>query len=84
MLDFVNPKIYAKGGIRSISGNPKPKTKSWKDIILDSIIIAGITFFSVWSGHINLEQLLTTLKATGLAFFLQVAYEKGIKKYNQR
>ena len=83
MLDFVNPKTNMVKYGKSLSEN-KDNTKSWKDIVLDSIIVAGITFFSTWTGNIDIAQLLMTLKATGLAFFLQVAYEKGIKRYNQR
>jgi len=83
MLDFIHPKTnMAKYG-KSLTGNNN-NSKSWTDIIIDSAIVAGITFFSTWSGNIDIAQLLITAKATGLTFFLQVAYEKGIKRYNQR
>jgi len=59
----------------------KKRSKSYLDMIIDSLIIAGITFFSTWNGQIvDLQSLFIVLKATGLSFFIQLAYEKGIKK----
>ena len=58
----------------------KKHSKSYLDMIIDSIIIAGITFFSTWTGTLDLNSLLIVLKATGLSFFIQLAYEKGLKK----
>ncbi len=59
----------------------KVKGKLLKDMVYDSLIIAGITTFSIWSGELGIKELMTVLKATGLAFFVQLAYEKGIKKF---
>jgi hypothetical protein len=50
-------------------------------MILDSIIVAGVTAFSIWNGTtLSLEQMLIILKAVGISFFIQLAYERGIKK----
>jgi len=56
-------------------------SKSYLDMIIDSLIIAGITFFSTWSGKpFTYETVFMLIKATGLSFFIQLAYEKGIKR----
>jgi len=55
-------------------------SKSYCDMIIDSLIIASITFFSTWTGTIDINSLLIVLKATGLSFFVQLSYEKCIKK----
>ncbi len=57
--------------------------KSIREMLADSLIVAGITFFSVWTGTLSLNEILITIKATGLAFFTQLAFEKGIKIYNR-
>lgn len=67
-LDLVKKKLTQK------------HSKSYLDMIIDSLIIAGITFFSTWTGTLDLNSLLIVLKATGLSFFFQLAYEKGLKK----
>ena len=57
-------------------------TKTYMDMLIDSGIIAAITFFSTWNGTIDLNQILMVIKATGISFFLQLAYEKGVKKHD--
>jgi len=61
-----------------------PNSKSYLDMIIDSLIIAGITFFSSWNGTIDLNSILIVLKATGLSFFVQLSYEKGVKKLTKK
>lgn len=61
----------------------KKNEKSYLEMLINSAIIAGITFFSVWNGTINLDQLLIVLKATGISFCVQLAYEKKIKKVSK-
>ena len=56
------------------------KVKSFKDMLIDSGTIAAIALFSVWSGVPTWEQLGIVLKATGISFFVQLAYERGIKR----
>ena len=59
----------------------EPKRKSLKEIAVDSLIIGAIAFFSTWTGSLDISNLLVSLKAFGLSFFLQFAYERGVKKY---
>jgi hypothetical protein len=76
MLDLITNKT----GTANSTGKTKNK-KTLQDMLFDSLIISGITFFSVWNGTtLSLEQMLIVLKATGISFFIQLAYERGIKK----
>lgn len=78
MLNIITSK-EPSGGYRRKDGkytNEKPMT----DIMLDSLIIAGLTAFAVWNGKLDINACLAVLKATGSAFFIQLAYEKGVKK----
>ncbi|MEM5867233.1 MAG: hypothetical protein QXG39_04870 [Candidatus Aenigmatarchaeota archaeon] len=75
MLNLVTEKM-----VSGFEEKRKKKEKSLKDMLIDSLIVAMITAFSVWTGEPTLEQLLTILKSTGLAFFIQLAYYRGIKK----
>ena len=64
--------------------NPK-NHKSIAEIIFDSMIIAGFASLSVIGNNLpTAEKAFIALKAGGLAFFAQVAYEKGIKKLTQK
>jgi hypothetical protein len=76
MLDLITNKT----GETNSTGKVKYK-KTLQDMILDSIIVAGVTAFSIWNGTtLSLEQMLIILKAVGISFFIQLAYERGIKK----
>jgi len=54
--------------------------KPIKDMILDSLIVGGIVFFSTWNGTLDINNLLNALKGFGIAFLTQLAYYRGVKK----
>lgn len=75
MLNLVTEKI-----VSGFEEKRKKKEKSLKDMLIDSLIVAMITAFSIWTGEPTITQFFSVLKATGLAFFVQLAYYRGIKK----
>lgn len=60
--------------------NEPAKEKTVKDMLIDSAILGGIVFFSTWTGKLDLENIMISLKATGLTFITQLAYYRGLKK----
>ena len=54
--------------------------KKLRDMVIDSAIIGGIAAFSVWNGTGGSLDLLASLKAFGISFFIQFAYYRGVKK----
>jgi hypothetical protein len=57
------------------------KDKPISHMIIDSMIIAGITAFSIWNGNIiDINECLPIIKAFGLTFLIQLAYYRKIKK----
>ncbi|MEM0261488.1 MAG: hypothetical protein QXN17_02405 [Nitrososphaerota archaeon] len=59
--------------------------KPWKWIILDSLIISGISFTATLPEHIpNITELYIALKSFFYSFLLQVAVERGLKPYMSR
>lgn len=71
--------IISGGKIAGTKKNPVIK-KTALDMVINSIVIAGIVAFSIWDGHLNTESLLAVLKATGSSFFIQYAWERGVKR----
>lgn len=57
------------------------KSKSWKWMVIDSLIIALIAFVaSLPSNRLpNLTELYVALKAFAYAFLIQLAVERGLK-----
>jgi hypothetical protein len=49
-------------------------------MLIDSAILGGIVFFSTWSGELDLENIMISVKAFGLTFITQLAYYRGLKK----
>ena len=73
MLDIANSSRTAAVG--------EDTRKSWEMMIVDALIIAAIALFG------NLPDLMPTMetawiaiRAFGLAFFIQMAIERGIKR----
>jgi hypothetical protein len=58
-------------------------TKTLKDIVIDSLIVAAIVFVaSLPSEHMpNAFDIYTAIKAFLYTFVIQIAAEKGIKPY---
>lgn len=55
--------------------------KKWENMIIDALIIGGIALLSTLSNEIpGVVEGYIALKAFGLAFLLQIAVERGIKK----
>lgn len=52
-----------------------------KDMVFNAFIVGMIAFFSTWDGTLNIDNILTSVKAFGLSFFIELAYEKGIKRF---
>lgn len=75
MLDLHNAIGKSNSVVKKIVGS-----KSFKDMVIDSLIVAGVSFFSVWTGEPTIQQCFIVIKAAGLSFFVQLVYEKGIKK----
>ena len=61
------------------SGNGN-KEIGYKEMVFNAFIIGGIAFFSTWTGHIDINNILVSVKAFGLSFFVELAYEKGVKR----
>jgi len=63
--------------------DPPDRTKPWKWIIIDSAIIGGIAFVaSLPTNHLpSLLEIYIGIKAFLYSFLVQVALERGIKKY---
>lgn len=73
MIDLVNRAHSSVDGQNS--------RKPWKWMIIDSAIIAGISFFSgLVEGPPTLMTMYRSGVAFGLAFFLQLAIERGLKR----
>jgi len=73
MLDMVNRSHNDPNGENS--------RKSWRWMLMDSLIIAAISFFSsLPEGPPTWVDAYTALKAFGLAFVLQLAIERGLKR----
>lgn len=49
-------------------------------MIIDSVIIGGITLFSTWNGTPDIANLLVAGKGFLLAFCVQLGFERGIKR----
>lgn len=63
------------------SGSKEEKTnKRILSMLIDSLIIGGITVFSTWTGALTLDQLVLLVKSFGISFLIQLAYYRGIKK----
>ena len=60
--------------------------KPLKWILIDSLIIAGIAFVSTLPGNRlpNLLDLYVALKAFAYSLLVQLAVERGIKKYRSK
>ena len=58
----------------------EPKIKSLRNILIDSAAIGLIAGFSVWAGTSATLDLLAVIKAFGLAFAVQIVYERAVKK----
>ena len=55
--------------------------KQWKHMLIDSAIIGGISFFTeAISGPPSWSMLYKALTSFGLAFFIQFAVERGLKR----
>ncbi len=75
-------KIMAVG---NNSGTPAAETFDWNDTLIDSGIIAGLTFFaSLAGGNIVGLPSIMTLYSSGVTaliqFFTMLAIKRGIKK----
>jgi len=73
MLDIVNSSRTASVG--------EDSRKSWEMMIIDSLIIGGISLFTeLVSGPPTWLGLYKAVTACGLAFFIQLAVERGLKR----
>ena len=73
MLDMVN-RSHA-----SVDGKNTPKP--WKWMLIDSAIIGGIAAFAaIGGGGPTWDTLWVIIKAFGLAFCVQLAVERGLKR----
>lgn len=55
--------------------------KSLRTILFDSAIIAGMVGFAALSDVPSIENAWIVVKVSGIAFFSQLAFEKGIKRF---
>ena len=73
MLDLVN-RAHS-------SGDGSNSRKPWSWMVIDSAIIGGISFFSsLIEGPPDMMAVYRAAVAFGLAFFLQLAIERGLKR----
>ena len=73
MLNFVRSLKSEKSGY----GIESPR-KSMQDMVIDSLVVAGISMFSLLATGSG--QYYAGLVAGGLAFFIQLSIERGIKR----
>ncbi len=73
--------------ILNLSGRAEAATaddtgrKQWKHMLIDSAIIGGISFFTeAISGPPSWMMIYKAITAFGLAFFIQFAVERGLKR----
>jgi len=68
-------------GRTNSSENTEPNRKAWRWILIDSAIIGGISLFTeLISGPPTWMGLYKAGVAFGLAFFIQLAVERGLKR----
>lgn len=61
--------------------NPNDGRKTWAAMLIDAAIIGAIAAFASIGGNgPTMEVLWTVFKAFGLAFFIQLAVERGLKR----
>lgn len=73
MLNVISPQ----GG----AANDDTGRKTWTWMLLDSAIIGGIGLFTeLISGPPSIEGLYKAVVSFGLAFFIQLAIERGLKR----
>lgn len=76
MIDIVNRAHNTKNG--------KNERKPWKWMVIDSAIIGGISLFAeLIAGPPTWLGLYKSGIAFGLAFFIQLAVERGLKRIQQ-
>ena len=81
MLDLAKPLITAvKNGGAAVKEKIVTK-KTFKYILLDSVIVAGIAAFSVMGLEIpSAEELFTVGKAFGATLLFELGVERGLKR----
>ena len=68
-------------GIKASATEPNNGRKAWKAMIIDATIIGFIAAFaSIGGAGLSFDTLETAFIAFGLAFFMQLAVEKGLKR----
>lgn len=78
MLDFLK---ISRSGNPNGNGADKPKKKAIVDIIVDSVIVAGMVGVGVYNPTLPIEvQVGTVVKTFLVALCGQLIYERGIKK----
>lgn len=83
MLNFLTwkPNINVSDSLADNLGeNEPPKVKPLLDILIDSVAVAAVAAFSMWAGTVGSLDILAALKAFGVAFAIQLVYERGVKK----
>lgn len=76
MLDL-HISCAKEGGEEGAAAKEK---KTVSDMLIDSLIVAGIVFFSTWNGTTDVVNILSAIKGFALAFLTQIAYYRGIKR----
>ncbi len=80
---------FVNTNIRPGNSNTQKNNKkfNWKDAVLDSLIVAGLNFFSTLSamGAIGLlrdpaQALVGAVISAGFGFFYTLAIKRGLKK----
>lgn len=77
MLNIVTTEVSSG----TTSTKKKKCSKNLKNMLIDSLTIAGLTMFSsLVTGGVTVETATASLMTAGLAFFTQLAYYRGLKK----
>jgi len=86
-FSFVEARvIYA---VKEKAGeNTQQESFSWRDAVIDAVIIGGLNFFTTLSSmsilqiHTSpLDALMAGITSFGLGFFTTLAVKRGLKKY---
>lgn len=80
--------VVGVGKLLDFTHNPSGRTsgKPFKWIIIDSLIIASLTFLASLPHNAlpTINELYISLRAFFYAFLLQIAIERGLKPYRYR
>lgn len=74
-------KVLDMHGAKASANTPKDTRKTWNAMLIDAAIIGAIAAFAgIGGGGPTIDTLWIAFKGFGLAFFMQLAVERGLKR----